>query len=55
MVPGDPERRAREHRTANGLPLTTETWNSILDAGAALGLQPDELAAMADPKILETE
>ncbi len=47
MVPGDPERKARAARRADGLPLSTDAWNSILDAGAALGLDRDDLAAMA--------
>lgn len=47
MVPGDPERRRRADRRANGLPLPGETWDSILAAGERLGLDRNDLAAMA--------
>jgi len=50
MIPGDPERKARADRLANGLPLTPETWDSILDAGVKLGLDRERLAAMAQPE-----
>lgn len=46
LVPGDPERARRAER-APGLPLPGEAWASILAAGAELGLNRDELAAMA--------
>lgn len=49
MIPGDPERKARAERLTNGLPLPQATWDSILDAGAAQGLDRDELAAMVTP------
>ncbi len=47
MVPGDPERRARQQRQAEGLPLSAEAWRSILDAGVGLGLDRNDLAALA--------
>lgn len=47
LTPGDPERARRADRTANGLPLPTEAWDSILAAGEKLGLDRDELAAKA--------
>lgn len=47
MVPGDPERQRRADRRANGLPLPTEAWDSILAAGEKLGLDRDALAAKA--------
>ena len=47
MVPGDPERKARTRRRAEGLPLTAEAWQSILDAGERQGLDRHDLAAMA--------
>ncbi len=43
MIPGDPERRVRAKRLADGLPLPIETWNNIINAGINLGLQRDEL------------
>lgn len=47
MVPGDPERKARAARSANGLPLSAGVWRGILDAGAELGLDREDLADMA--------
>lgn len=43
LVPGDPERQARADRLANGLPLSEETWRSILDTGRRLGVEEDVL------------
>lgn len=38
MIPGDPERRARAKRSANGVPLPADTWASIVDAARSVGL-----------------
>ena len=46
MVPGDPERRRRADRLANGLPLAPDVWESLLAAGASKGLDRRELAAL---------
>lgn len=43
MVPGDPERRRLAERRS-GMPVAAEVWQSIIDAGASLGLSPDRLA-----------
>jgi LDH2 family malate/lactate/ureidoglycolate dehydrogenase len=43
MVPGDPERKARADRMANGMPLSAETWDNILASGDLLGLSREEL------------
>ncbi len=50
MIPGDPERRRLAER-ASGMPVAAEVWQSILEAGASVGLVPDRLAdpaAMAE-------
>ncbi len=47
MIPGDPERRARADRSANGLPLDPETWSNILTAGESVGLTRAALEAEA--------
>ncbi|MBO6519825.1 MAG: malate/lactate/ureidoglycolate dehydrogenase [Rhodospirillales bacterium] len=47
MIPGDPERRARADRTANGFDIPAGAWNSILDAGEGLGYTRDEMIATA--------
>jgi len=47
MVPGDPERKRRADRMANGLPLAPDVWESLLNAGASKGLDRGEMAALA--------
>jgi uncharacterized oxidoreductase len=47
MVPGDPERNCRADRLANGLPLAPDVWESLLAAGAAQGLDRQEMAELA--------
>jgi uncharacterized oxidoreductase len=47
MVPGDPERKRRAERLANGLPLAPDVWESLLNAGASKGLDRGEMAALA--------
>ena len=43
LLPGEPERRSRERRTAEGIPIDPNTWQQILDAGATAGLDPADL------------
>ena len=38
LLAGEPERRMREQRLANGLPVDATTWQQILDAAASVGL-----------------
>src|SRR5687767_9367718 len=38
LVPGDPERRAREERTRTGIPVDATTWEEVLEAGEKVGL-----------------
>jgi uncharacterized oxidoreductase len=45
LIPGEPEAASRAARTANGVPLTDDTWASIVAAGRALGI--DEAAVKA--------
>ena len=47
MIPGDPERKARETRQKSGLPLSRGAWESILDAGAEWDLNHEDLSKMA--------
>jgi len=39
LVPGEPENRRRAARMVSGVPLTRETWQSILDTAAGLGIK----------------
>ncbi len=41
LTPGEPERAARAERTANGVPLSEETWESILASGRKVGVNRD--------------
>jgi uncharacterized oxidoreductase len=38
LVPGDPERRKRAERLANGIPIEAETWRQIVEAGKSVGV-----------------
>ena len=42
LVPGDPERMAREERAAS-IPVDEQTWQQILKAAKSLGVDPAEL------------
>jgi uncharacterized oxidoreductase len=44
LVPGEPERRVKAERMANGVPLTQDTWNSISTAARHVGLSEARLA-----------
>jgi uncharacterized oxidoreductase len=39
LLPGEPEKRRRQERLVSGVPLTAETWQSILDTAARLGVE----------------
>ncbi len=41
LVPGDPERRTRAKRLAEGVPLPDETWQAILQGSREAGLSQD--------------
>lgn len=47
LVPGDPERASRSGREARGIPVDATTWEEILVAGGLLGLERQELEALA--------
>lgn len=38
LIPGDPERRTRADRTANGVPLPDETWAAIVNTAREVGV-----------------
>ncbi len=46
-VAGDPERAYRAKRAANGVPVDATTWQEILAAAAALGVDPAQVRAAA--------
>jgi uncharacterized oxidoreductase len=47
LLPGEPERRARALRLANGIPIDATTWEQIMAAGARVGLARAALEAVA--------
>ena len=46
MLPGDPERKARAERIANGVIVDPETWGQIVAAGDSVGVEAAALDAM---------
>ena len=49
LVPGDPERSAREARQRAGIPLDVATWEELVTAGEAMGVTRDQAEAIAGP------
>jgi hydroxycarboxylate dehydrogenase B len=47
LVPGDPERRAREERLRAGIPLDPATWEGLVAAGEAIGVTRSRTEALA--------
>ena len=45
MAPGDPENRAQELRSAEGIPIPDQVWQSIVEAGESVGVVVNEGAA----------
>ncbi len=42
LVPGDPERRARRERLANGIPVDAGTWSVVGEAARSVGVEPPQ-------------
>ena len=49
LVPGDPERLAREERGRAGVPLDAATWDAIVTAGEAMGVTRTQAEEIAGP------
>jgi uncharacterized oxidoreductase len=49
LVPGDPERQAREARQHAGIPLDATTWEELVTAGLAMGVTRAEAESIAGP------
>jgi hydroxycarboxylate dehydrogenase B len=41
MTPGEPERAERARRAANGVPMPSEVWTSIVAAARSVGVNRD--------------
>jgi uncharacterized oxidoreductase len=46
LVPGDPERKAKEDRARSGIYVDATTWEELLEAGEKLGLARAEASAL---------
>jgi uncharacterized oxidoreductase len=46
LVPGEPERRCRAERLANGIEIDEHTWSEILTAADTLGIAPPQVDAL---------
>lgn len=44
LLPGDPERRTRALRTAEGIPLDDANWQKLIDFAADLGVAPPPMS-----------
>ena len=47
LLPGEPERRARAERLANGIPIDATTWEQIMASGEQVGIARADLEAIA--------
>jgi len=47
LVPGDPERLARQERSRSGIEVDPTTWAEILDAGEAVGIPRAQAEALS--------
>ena len=47
MVPGDPERKSRAERGANGIPVDDRTWEEIVETAGKVGIAADDVNAAA--------
>ena len=45
MVPGDPERKMRAKRTADGVPIDDGTWRQMVDAARSVGVPEAQIPA----------
>ena len=43
LLPGEPERRTREARLANGVPLSSAAWEALLESARAAGLSQGDI------------
>jgi uncharacterized oxidoreductase len=50
LVPGEPELRAKAERLADGVPLSDETWASIVDTARKLGVDERRIQAATRPQ-----
>ena len=49
LIPGDPERLAREERTRTGIAVDATTWEEVLQAGEKVGLARSAALALIKP------
>jgi uncharacterized oxidoreductase len=49
LLPGEPELKSKSERLANGIPLTDETWASIVATARSLGIDDRRIQAAVRP------
>jgi uncharacterized oxidoreductase len=47
LIPGEPEARTRAERGKNGVPLTDDTWSSIVTTAKSVGIDEAAIAKAA--------
>ena len=47
MVPGDPERKSRAERGANGIPIDNRTWQELVETAGTVGISADQMDRLA--------
>jgi LDH2 family malate/lactate/ureidoglycolate dehydrogenase len=53
LIPGEPERRLRDQRRHDGIPLMAPVWRDLMEAAATVGLAlTDELTNQGDSRVL---
>ena len=49
MIPGDPERRSRAQRLAEGIPIDDMTWRGLVSAAASVGVSAADCESISGP------
>ena len=44
LTPGEPERRARQEREAEGIPLAEDAWQAIAETATSVGINPPDVS-----------
>eukprot|EP01064_Diplonema_japonicum_P039205 TRINITY_DN977_c0_g4_i1.p1 TRINITY_DN977_c0_g4~~TRINITY_DN977_c0_g4_i1.p1 ORF type:complete len:369 (+),score=59.56 TRINITY_DN977_c0_g4_i1:48-1154(+) len=48
LLPGEPERLTKKHRTSNGVPIPAPVWSGLLDAAREFGVPKEVLSNIVD-------
>ena len=47
LIPGDPERRSKQQRLDQGIPIDPGTWRQLLDTAVSVGISEAECNSLA--------